>query len=86
MTGFSVAVEVTKIAAALVSDGMASPTAESHLSFDRTVSLAIQKALETYRMPVVVWSVTMESVDVLVSMVLCGTKQFLYVSPATIQI
>lgn len=86
MTGFSVAVEVTKPAAPLVSDGMACPAAESHLSFDTAVALAILKALETYRMAVVVWSVTLKSVDVLVSTVLCGTKQFLYVSPATIPI
>jgi len=86
VTGFSVVVEVTKPAAALVSDCMACPTAESHLSFDTTVVLDIHEALETYQMVVVVQSGTAESVAVLVLMVLCGTKQFLYVSPATIQI
>lgn len=86
MTAFSVVVEVTKPIAALVSDCMTCPTAENHLSFDTTAVLDIHQALETYQMVVVIWSVTVESVDVLVLMVLGGTKQFLYVSPAMIQI
>lgn len=85
MTAFSVVVEVTKCIAALVSDCMACPTSDRHLSFDTTVVLDIHQALEIYQMDVVIWLVTVESIGVLVLMVLFGTKQFLYVFPATIQ-
>jgi hypothetical protein len=85
--GSSVAVEVVKLAATLVFPCVACQTAENHLSFDTSIlSLPFNEALETYHIVVVVWLVTEESVDVLVLMVLYGTKQFLYVSPTTIQI